>query len=604
MVTQSSGKIILAGKAGSGFAVSRLKSDGSDDPSFPAAATRIIRLTGSLDFGTVTTGGTATRTLTIHNDGTALLSVASISVSPPFSASFSGNIPELSSRDVMITFAPTTAGPFNETLTVNSNKTSGSNTASVLGAGVLPPAPEIGVEQPTGTNLTDGASSVSFGSVTVGGNMTLSFTVKNTGNANLIGVGVAINGTNAGDFSLVTSPSGTVSPGGSTTFTVRFAPGVAAARTAALRISSNDANENPFDINLNGTGLPAPEIAVEQPAGTNLTDGISTINFGNVNEGSNASLSFTVKNTGNANLTGVAATISGANANDYAVTSIPAGTVTGPSGSTTFTVRFAPQGTGPRPASLRIASNDADENPFDVNLTGTGTTPPTPEIAVEGPDGLNLMDGVSTVSYGRVHTAVWKDLTFTVKNRGGVNLTGVGVTITGTNANDFTVTSSPGSTIGANGSITFTVRFVPGVAWMRMASLHVASNDAEENPFDVDLTGTGVIDAPLAVDSSGTGIWTIGGDAPWAGLVNGAAHDGVDFATSGVIGDNQESWMETQVQGPGTVNFWYRVLSQSGYGDYLRFYVDGVQRFIDGGDIPWSKVLQIVGPGSHTLRWS
>ena len=62
--------------------------------------------------------------------------------------------------------------------------------------------------------------------------------------------------------------------------------------------------------------------------------------------------------------------------------------------------------------------------------------------------------------------------------------------------------------------------------------------------------------------------------------------------------------METQVQGPATVSFWYRVLSGSGYGDHLRFYVDGEQRFVDGGDIPWSNVQRTLGPGLHTLRWS
>lgn len=47
-------------------------------------------------------------------------------------------------------------------------------------------------------------------------------------------------------------------------------------------------------------------------------------------------------------------------------------TVSGPSGSTTFTVAFTPAGVGTRSAALHISSNDADENPYDIALSGTG----------------------------------------------------------------------------------------------------------------------------------------------------------------------------------------------------------------------------------------
>ena len=43
-------------------------------------------------------------------------------------------------------------------------------------------------------------------------------------------------------------------------------------------------------------------------------------------------------------------------------------------GSTTFTLIFTPGASGSRSASLSIASNDADENPFVIALSGTGGT--------------------------------------------------------------------------------------------------------------------------------------------------------------------------------------------------------------------------------------
>ena len=117
-----------------------------------------------------------------------------------------------------------------------------------------------------------------------------------------------------------------------------------------------------------------PEIAVEQPAGTNLADGTASVAFGSVPPGSNSSKTFTIRNTGNANLTGLGITLDGTHAADFSVTASPTAPVTGPTGSTTFIVRFAPATAGAKSAALHIASNDADENPFDIALTGTGLT--------------------------------------------------------------------------------------------------------------------------------------------------------------------------------------------------------------------------------------
>ncbi|MCX6866660.1 MAG: choice-of-anchor D domain-containing protein, partial [Verrucomicrobia bacterium] len=129
-----------------------------------------------------------------------------------------------------------------------------------------------------------------------------------------------------------------------------------------------------------------PEIAVEQPAGTNIADAGAKA-FGSVNVGSNTSLTFTIRNTGTANLTGLAITKDGTNPADFTVTSSPATPVAGPNGTTTFTVQFAPGAVGPRSAVIHIANNDSDENPFDITLTGTGIAP---EIAVEQPVGTNI----------------------------------------------------------------------------------------------------------------------------------------------------------------------------------------------------------------------
>lgn len=113
--------------------------------------------------------------------------------------------------------------------------------------------PEIVVQQPVGSNLVDGSAKKSFGTVKVGKSGTAkTFTIKNTGTANLTGLAIAKNGTNAKDFVVTAPASKTLAPGASTTFKVTFKPTAAGARSAAIHIKSNDANENPFDIKLAG----------------------------------------------------------------------------------------------------------------------------------------------------------------------------------------------------------------------------------------------------------------------------------------------------------------------------------------------------------------
>ena len=66
---------------------------------------------------------------------------------------------------------------------------------------------EIAVEQPAGTDLTDGTASVNFGAEHVGSRKTKVFTIKNTGGTNLTGLGIVIDGTDAMDFTVTVNPT-------------------------------------------------------------------------------------------------------------------------------------------------------------------------------------------------------------------------------------------------------------------------------------------------------------------------------------------------------------------------------------------------------------
>ena len=84
--------------------------------------------------------------------------------------------------------------------------------------------------------------------------------------------------------------------------------------------------------------------------------------------------------------------------------------------------------------------------------------------------------------------------TFTIQNLGTSNLTLTNpspyVTITGHTA-DFTLTANPTTPIAASGSTTFTITFNPTVVGLRSATVSIANDDSNENPYTFDIQGTG-----------------------------------------------------------------------------------------------------------------
>ncbi|MST93977.1 MAG: choice-of-anchor D domain-containing protein [Pedosphaera sp.] len=120
---------------------------------------------------------------------------------------------------------------------------------------VLLATPEIGVQQPAGTDLVSGSSSIDFGTVIVGSNsLVKTFTITNSGTANLTSLVITNTGTNPGDFIVGALGSTTVNPGSNTTFTVTFTPTAVVNRSAVLHIISNvTGTNNPFVITVTGS---------------------------------------------------------------------------------------------------------------------------------------------------------------------------------------------------------------------------------------------------------------------------------------------------------------------------------------------------------------
>lgn len=121
--------------------------DSPTAPTTPPAATRIIRLEGNMNFGSIQVGSSHEAVLRIHNDGTETLNVTGLTgpgAGSVVTASWtSGGIAPGTSQASTIRFTPTAAQTYSGTLTVNGNHTGGTNTLPFSATGVFPPRPDF-----------------------------------------------------------------------------------------------------------------------------------------------------------------------------------------------------------------------------------------------------------------------------------------------------------------------------------------------------------------------------------------------------------------------------------------------------------------------------
>jgi DNA-binding beta-propeller fold protein YncE len=170
-------------------------------------------------------------------------------------------------------------------------------------------------------------------------------------------------------------------------------------------------------------------------------------------------------------------------------------------------------------ASLQFPTLDAtatglqEKGCFGPNFTFTpgGTPPVEPEANVKGnnvsiADGDTSPDTADETGFGG--TAVVGETvvrTFTIENTGTANLVVSGISKGGTHASDFTVGPlNPASPIPAGGSATFTVTFDPSAVGLRTATISIASNDCDENPYDFAVEGVGTNTAPTVERDAAT----------------------------------------------------------------------------------------------------
>jgi hypothetical protein len=187
------------------------------------------------------------------------------------------------------------------------------------------------------------------------------------------------------------------------------------------------------------------------------------------------------------------------------------------------------------------------------------------------------------------------------------------------------LTQPTNQTAGIGAEATFAVNVIaspfPSYQWRFNGGDIAGATNSTHTIFDVAATNAGeytvaisnsldavtsavarlsVILLPDALDAT-TLPWTVGGARPWHGEI-ATTHDGVDAGESGWITHDQETWMQTTINGPNTLSFWWKVSSEAGF-DMLELYLDSTRQTRISGEVDWQFYSLDVPAGNHTVRW-
>jgi hypothetical protein len=195
--------------------------------------------------------------------------------------------------------------------------------------------------------------------------------------------------------------SGNFATDGSGNIAVNLAAGPLTAGHAitatATNLTTNDTSE--FSACITVAGAAAPEIQITGNA-TPIVDGDVTpsladyTDFGTTTMGAPVTRTYTIANSGGATMTlgAGAVALSGAGCGEFSVSAQPATTVAA-AGSTTFTVQYLPTNVGTDTCTVNVNNDDADENPYNFVIQGTGNAPAGTAAAIPtlSPWGLGLL---------------------------------------------------------------------------------------------------------------------------------------------------------------------------------------------------------------------
>ena len=201
-----------------------------------------------LDFRTVNLNTSHTASVTLTNVGTAAVTVSSASITPgtanaaayTFVNHCTTPLKTGKSCTITVTFLANAVGTLTATLNITDSAVGSPQHVSLTGT-VIDPVAQFNPTQ------------LGFGTHPVNSSTILPVQLTNTGSTSLIISGIAVVGTNSGEFSQTNDCPAVLTPTGGCTIWVSFAPTVKGARTGTLTITDNVA-AGQSTVPLTGTG--------------------------------------------------------------------------------------------------------------------------------------------------------------------------------------------------------------------------------------------------------------------------------------------------------------------------------------------------------------
>ncbi len=124
--------------------------------------------------------------------------------------------------------------------------------------------------------------------------------------------------------------------------------------------------------------------------------------------------------------------------------------------------------------------------------------------------------------------------------------------------------------------------------------------------FSIIASGTAFADDPTlkeAIDNYNLDVDTSGANGNIWFAESTTSYYGSDAAQSGDISESETTQMNTVVQGPGTLIFYWKVSSEYNY-DFLTFRDNGIALQSISGEVDWTYQTYSLGAGTHTLEWT
>lgn len=258
--------------------------------------------------------------------------------------------------------------------------------------------------------------------------------------------------------------------------------------------------------------ISGPEIDVFEN-GTERFDGVGTASFGNVGIGTTSDKTFVVRNNGLEPLIVQPVTVT----SGFTVSlNFTANQSIAPGNQAEFRIRLNTASLGTFNGNVTIPSNDSDENPFRIAVTGVVAAP-----VIEVLNGtVPVADGTGAIDFGSTHLNQTITRTITIKNSGPVEL--ILGSVAAQVGSGFSIVSQPATTVAATtGQTTFQVRFDASTAGLKSGTISFSTNDPLRPTFDFTVTGfvndkIDLVVSDISVSPSSTGVggqvdvsWTI-----------------------------------------------------------------------------------------------